>query len=226
MTIKASKHLSRITTMRYKFSKLHLLALVVSFAAGLSAFQISRAMTSLYNRETDVSLTLIAPLINQENDEADVYRALLRHSCGEQPFVVKDTTERWWDTETETRDIESIKLAAGAHSETITNYIASNQVEKRLTEEGLGVNCPLVSSSTYRSFFDETGRGWRDFYKTYPKTAGALSVSRVGFNDSHNEAIVYVATQCDWLCGHGEFTFLKKEGAVWRIKSSFPLWES
>ena len=212
--------------MRYKFSKLHPLSLIITFAVGVTAFQVARVRTWLYDRESEGSLAVIAPITNQANDEPDVYQALLRDSCWEHPYVVKDMTERWWDSEAEVQDLENLKDVMGVHSETIKNYILNNRSERRLTKAELNVNCPLISKSTFESFFDQTGQGWRDFYKTYPKTSGAFSVSRVGFNENHDEAIIYVATQCGGLCGHGEFTLLEKEGAVWRIKQSFPLWES
>ena len=81
-------------------------------------------------------------------------------------------------------------------------------------------------------FFENGGSGWEAFYKRYPGSLGELSpaylkrVPKVGFNSRHDQAFVYVAKTCDWLCGDGEYILLAKEQGGWTVKVVQEIWVS
>ncbi len=55
---------------------------------------------------------------------------------------------------------------------------------------------------------------------------GRVSLSRVGFDRDHRQALVYMSFYCGVLCGHGFFLFLTKSGTAWGVDKKFQVWIS
>jgi len=53
-----------------------------------------------------------------------------------------------------------------------------------------------------------------------------MSLSRIGFNSSKTQALVYVANVCGGLCGTGEFYLLGKVDGKWKIQNELIVWIS
>lgn len=70
------------------------------------------------------------------------------------------------------------------------------------------------------------GDGWQAFYKQYPNAAGFWTFSRPGYNAAHDEALLYVAHSCGWLCGTGHLYLLSRENGQWKVKNRLFLWIS
>jgi len=67
---------------------------------------------------------------------------------------------------------------------------------------------------------------WERFYKRFPNSVGYVSLSRVGFNLSHDQAFLYVALGCGNLCGSGYYVLVAKDKGAWSVKHTDPLWVS
>src|SRR5262249_46763205 len=97
--------------------------------------------------------------------------------------------------------------------ETIKDFERENKgpisLEPRFTFPAKQV---LISDLTFKRQMG-TG-GWPGFYKRYPKSAGYIELSRVGFNRDHSQALQYIARTCGGLCGEGYYVILGKEGLV------------
>ena len=68
--------------------------------------------------------------------------------------------------------------------------------------------------------------GWRAFYAKYPGSVGYVSLSRVGFNNEADQALVYVGHTCGGLCGTGKLVLLQKQNGLWGITKELLLWIS
>lgn len=66
----------------------------------------------------------------------------------------------------------------------------------------------------------------KDFRQTYPKASGIISLSRVGFDSTLDEAIVSASFVCGGLCGTGQIYILKKRWGRWEVASSSIIWVS
>ena len=55
---------------------------------------------------------------------------------------------------------------------------------------------------------------------------GLVSLSRVGFNRDHNQAVVYMSYVCGDLCGHGFVLLMSKSGDQWQVVNKRGLWIS
>jgi hypothetical protein len=58
---------------------------------------------------------------------------------------------------------------------------------------------------------------WLGFRVRYPGAWGYVTLSQVGFNAQHTEAIVQVVQRCGTMCGSIEEMFLRKESGRWVV---------
>jgi len=94
------------------------------------------------------------------------------------------------------------------------------------TDMDLGVEYVLLSQSGMNEIFGQNQSGWEIFYNRYPDAPGITTLSRVGFSDSFDQALVYVGTQSYWLAGAGYFFLLRKAGGNWLIDQKVMTWIS
>lgn len=110
-------------------------------------------------------------------------------------------------------------------SETINDFKLKNAQSYPLSSNfDLPVKVLLFSEEEMKEIFDDGG--WSEFYRRYPLAQGIMSVSRVGFNSTKDQALVYVGSSCDWLYGAGYYVLLTKENGVWVIQDEVMTWIS
>jgi hypothetical protein len=61
-----------------------------------------------------------------------------------------------------------------------------------------------------------------EYAKRYPGTWGKLSLTKVGFNPAHSEALVQASFMCGGQCYSDEVLFLRKTGARWTVVERIP----
>jgi hypothetical protein len=84
----------------------------------------------------------------------------------------------------------------------------------------------LLADSTQARFFGLHKPGWEGFRRAFPKGGGIVSVSRVGLSRDGHWAMVYTASQGDWLAGAGYLYVLYNDGGIWRERHRRMLWIS
>ena len=168
------------------------------------------------NKKTTQNGTAIA--INQD-DEA-IYSLFMDDSNGKVVVIREDTfVDTYPQNEEEARNfIQSSFL--NVSSETLENYIYVNSIPSKLASNmNLGVNYILISTP---EFLEITGDpGWRDIWiQKYPDSeVGCIAFSRIGFNNSHTQALVYVTRL--WV--DGGYYLLEQNGqkGIWEIIENF-----
>jgi hypothetical protein len=89
------------------------------------------------------------------------------------------------------------------------------------------VTYDMLEEIKYQEFFDEgPTKGWKKFYKRYPKSSGFLRFSRVAFDLSNQLAYVYTEHACGGLCGSGAILQMKKTNGIWVLKAEKNIWVS
>jgi hypothetical protein len=96
-------------------------------------------------------------------------------------------------------------------------------LQRRFT---LGAKYVLVSRREIESIFLNNGDGWDDFYTKYPGSQGILTLSRVGFNEAKDTAVLYSGSQSNWLNGHGSMVLMKKVAGRWTVLDGATMWVS
>jgi hypothetical protein len=85
----------------------------------------------------------------------------------------------------------------------------------------------IIPSQQEEELFAKGLKGWDYFYECYPNSQGILRLSRVGFNDRFDQAIVYLENRAWFLAGRGLYVFLtKNRDGKWEIKKDKLVWIS
>jgi hypothetical protein len=128
------------------------------------------------------------------------------------------------------------KIRETAAKETLEDYTEKNRTPVIL--RGMFATIApvlLISASERDTIFEIKGdgkkktanpEGMKELQRLYPGSPGLSNLSRIGFNKSVDEALVYIGNICGGLCGSGRFFFLVKERGSWKIKLSATTWVS
>jgi hypothetical protein len=73
-----------------------------------------------------------------------------------------------------------------------------------------------------RTSYEEEPEFSAEFAKTYPGTWGKLTLSKVGFNKPHTEALVQASLWCGDQCHSDEILFLRRIAGRWTIAERIP----
>jgi hypothetical protein len=111
--------------------------------------------------------------------------------------------------------------------ETAASFLSRNDASYPIRPDmDLGSPYTLLSQAARNQIFGQNQSGWEIFYNRYPQAPGITSLSRVGFNSSFNQALVYIGTQSNWLAGAGYYVLLKKTDGIWSIDQQVLAWIS
>src|SRR5579862_5326313 len=66
----------------------------------------------------------------------------------------------------------------------------------------------FITPKQMDALFPKGAGDWDAFGRRYPHAAGFTLVSAIGFNASHEQALVYVGNSCGMLCGSGYLVLL------------------
>jgi hypothetical protein len=214
-------------------------AAIVGFLVGVGAVMLVGILTFQPVGETAVSDAVQAPAFegpqtleywvpscsrHGEGDETGVYRAVLsgaRYSG--RTIVVQEMSNRGDEL------MNKIEQARGVSGEAIRDYKLRNLEPGSLRWIGsISPRIEFLSEDEIDRIFPEDASvyPWTDFYKRFPGSSGLVSLSKIGFNNDHTQAIIYVANVCGGLCGSGEFVVLKKVRGRWVVDRTDQLWVS
>lgn len=90
----------------------------------------------------------------------------------------------------------------------------------------LGASYVLLNQADMALIFAPNRDGWQSFYTQYPEAPGIISLSRAGFNDQLDQALVYVGVMSHYLAGAGYLILLNKVDGVWKIDQQVMTWIS
>ena len=217
--------------------KLRLLVAFLTFSAGLTVVAavrfIHRVESSIVDRvysgsENDISSIDVAASPFESNE---VYSVILHakfpsDSKGKLLVVVPETTGcSLYEDESTQKDFGprgpfavTVKdLMPEIDVDTASNYLAVNKLGGPLVVSVPDLNIAVVNPAELRDGL---------FYKKYPNFDGVISLSQVGFNERHDQALVYVAYTCGGLCGSGSYVLLARTNGRWLILRDEGLWVS
>ncbi len=128
------------------------------------------------------------------------------------------------------------RIRESAANETLQDYEQKNKSSVALENKfSLKVSVVLISEvERDRIFLVSKGgkkgspnpKGLDEFHRLYPNCQGFMTLSRIGFNPSKTQALLYVGNLCGGLCGSGQFFLLVKEGNSWKIQYVATKWVS
>ena len=179
---------------------------------------------------TPIVITPTPPSANQiDVEEQAVYAALLAQMYSASSFVIMDTTATdpgGVENTAQTLDYALQNLHAVA-PETADSFRVRNEAASPLLPDmNLGVEYTLLSRAERNQIFSQNQSGWEIFYNRYPDAPGLTTLSRVGFNATFDQALVYSSMQSNWSTGAGYYILLNQLNGDWTIDQKVMIWVS
>ena len=130
-------------------------------------------------------------------EEQVVYAVLLRNLYSAASYVIMDTTATGPTgggdaASTLNRIVQDIR---GVDQKTAESFRVQNDAAYPVRPDlELGSGYVLLSQSEMGQIFGQNRDGWQLFYERYPDAPGITTLSKVGFNNTLDQALVYVGT--------------------------------
>ena len=160
-----------------------------------------------------------------ERAEQAVYAVFVRGGKG--PALILENTSTSTLEENPQQMIDNIKDGLpGISKDTIDSYVERNAQSTQLSPNmQLGVDYVLLSEEELREISSQGN--WNEILQEkYPGSNGYLIFSRVGFNHTLDQAVVYVGNVAGPLMGAGYYYLLEKEDGEWTVKEQIMVWIS
>ena len=116
----------------------------------------------------------------------------------------------------------------GLQEQTIESFAAANQSTFPLANRfQISSSYVLLSKTDKDKIFNrELQASWQRFHTAYPGSQGLLTFSRVGFNSTMDQALVYFENGNGGMDAAGNMVLLEKEQGGWVVKRQLLLWEA
>jgi len=183
---------------------------------------------STMGSETATPKPTITPTPDAIREEERVYKALIEATYPSELLVIMERTQTnvvdLASDETYQLVEESLQHLS---ADTLSNFKTHNDSSYPLkTSMILGRRYILFSEKDKQELFQINQSGWDVFYNRYPEAPGIMTLSRVGFNEQMDQALVYLGIQSYWLAGSGNFFLLNKIDGSWVIDQQVMTWVS
>jgi len=162
-----------------------------------------------------------------EKEEQAVYATFFSNTSGT-IVILQDTSTGFLPSSADELRQRMDYIATGlpsASKETLDHYFERNRVTSQLSPDmQLGVNYILLSADELSTIMKQPD-GWNAFYEKY-SPSGYMQLSRVGFNQTLDQAIVYVGGEPGPMMGSGNYYLMEKQNGQWVIKEQVLAWVS
>ncbi len=173
--------------------------------------------------------TLVPPVApsaaDVEREEQVIYSFFLKDSNG--PALILEDTSSNISKLTPQEMREQIKDSfKDVSNETVKSYIERNAQPSQLSPDmNLGVDYVLLNTEEFAKITSQPNWG-EVITKTYPGSHGYTIFSRVGFNNSLDQAVIYVGSVAGPLMGSGFYYLMEKKDGEWLIMEQVLVWIS
>jgi len=164
-----------------------------------------------------------------DTEQQAVYAFLLLNLYQHREYVIMDTTSTGvTGVENTTQTLDYVlQNMHSVDSGTVVSFRSRNDAAYPISPDmNIGGPYTLLSQAGRQKIFGENQSGWEIFYERYPQAPGITTLSSVGFNNSLDQALVYIGTQSNWLAGSGYYILLKKLDGAWNIDQRVMTWIS
>jgi hypothetical protein len=181
---------------------------------------------------TGATLATAVPHTGATADEYDVYSALIQSTYidatqPKQIVIIASTAKPYPGG--------SVVLAAGAMKSSwpdlgddiLGDFKAKNQTTSALERTfTLSVPYALISEQELTAIFPTSATSWDRFFAQYPGAKGFLALSRVGFNQAKDTAVLYTEQSRGANIAEGDLVLMKKTDGRWTVQGQNMIWTS
>jgi len=154
-----------------------------------------------------------------EQEEYAVYSAMIPLIYGARHYVIANPT--FYAGSPKSKDVIPFNLPAGpsASQQTFNDFLRRNKsngwLTRKLDLQAEYVLVDFAEIKTIASFKPQDD--WKEFHHKYPEAPGYITLSRVGFNERRNQALVLTRFVCHPMCVEGVYVLLAKAGGAWKV---------
>ena len=146
-------------------------------------------------------------------------------------IVIRDRTHSEYARNPKKEDWDQVKIRLRTLTEeTIQGYESARKGEADLKSKfDIPLKYLLITDKQLKKVVPHPNgsmESWTEFYKLYPKSAGYNSFSRVGYDKSRRNALVYFVNWCGTACGTGTYVLVEKGESGWVVKDAAGIWIS
>jgi hypothetical protein len=163
--------------------------------------------------------------VDIEKEEQAVYSFFV--GPGEGPFLILQETSTGISEQSPQELRASFKSGFKNISKgTIDSYLARNEKPSQLSPDmNLGVDYALLSADELAKISSQPN--WGELLaEKYPNSHGYTIFSRVGFNNSLDQAVIYVGKVAGPMMGSGNYYLLEKKDGEWLLMDQISYWIS
>jgi hypothetical protein len=166
------------------------------------------------------------PSLDQVTKEEQAVYSYFLSEVGEPAVILQNTSTFLIETDPQ-ESIDYIKSGLdGLSDETFDNYLSRNAQPGPLPANmNLGVKYVLLTPDELTEISSQANWG-QVLDERYPGSKGYTIFSRVGFNPSLDQALVYVANVGGPLVGSGSYYLMEKKNGVWVLIEQVNVWMS
>jgi hypothetical protein len=159
-----------------------------------------------------------------DREEQAVYSFFVREDT--KALILQDTSTNISDDNPQ-QTIDDIKSGLkGVSQETLDNYLERNKQPSQLPANmNLSTDYVLLSRKDLMEISSQPD--WGELLNAkYPGTHGYIIFSRVGFNNTLDQAVIYVGNVDGPLMGAGYYYLMEKQKGQWLVKDQVMAWIS
>jgi len=164
------------------------------------------------------------------SDDYAVYLAAMEKVVGGGSYVVLDTTTIHGEPDKLDKALSfPIEDADRITADLIEDFKFKNRKPQTIArpfpfEARVTFITEKERSAMFAGCIGEIRCGWKTFYDKYPGAPGITRLSRVGFNQKRDTALVYIGHVRHWEAGEGMYLFLAKTSGKWKVTSRTRGW--
>jgi hypothetical protein len=181
--------------------------------------------------QTELENKVISTLLNKGNKLIPEYKiskrkvkvkTFNRHKIPE--FVMLNVTKSpLHEAEFDTLSMIKWKVLTDKDKGMLQNFCKNNNTCLKIDSiKGLKGNITYLDNSRYKKIFQKKN-GWNAYYEKYGLKP-FVNVSRPGFNEKKNKALIYMTYSCGKKDGAGYYLVMKKSFGKWKVKGPMLVW--
>ena len=160
-----------------------------------------------------------------EKEEQAVYSFFVGTSTGP-ALILQDTSTNVGEQDSQMIRDNIMTAFKSISPETVDSYLARNEQPGQLSPDmDLGVEYILLNTDELSKITSQPN--WGELLtEKYPGSHGYTIFSRVGFNNSLDQAVIYVGSVGGPLMGSGYYCLMEKKDGEWTLKEQYMVWIS
>ena len=165
----------------------------------------------------------------REREEYAVYSAIVPYTPVEAGIIIIANPTRNLDYEPKLKDFQFYPPAPELSPDTLDDFVIRNRTNRWLVPKlEIKRKYEIVDYREILRLTDmdhpnarpgEPMEEWKNFFREYPSSRAFVSLSRVGFNEQMDQALVHFGWRCPSLCGQWAYILLTKHDGVWKVVS-------